>query len=92
MSQKISKITPPLLRLSKFGLCGSNSKRTSLQLAIMIQSLVFQGEVNASKVPEGAGVFSYRGDDEHGRMVYDGDWSNKAAHGYGVMKWQNGDR
>ena len=51
-----------------------------------------QGEVNASKVPEGTGVFSYRGDDEHGRMCYDGDWSNKAAHGYGVMKWQNGDR
>ena len=43
-------------------------------------------------MPEGAGVFSYRGDDEHGRMSYDGDWKNKAAHGYGVMKWQNGDR
>ena len=54
--------------------------------------VVCQGEVNASKVPEGAGVFSYRGDDEHGRMCYDGDWANKAAHGYGVMKWQNGDR
>merc|ERR1711992_316239 len=25
-------------------------------------------------------------------MTYDGDWKNKAAHGYGVMKWQNGDR
>ena len=51
-----------------------------------------QGEVNKAKVPEGAGVFSYRGDDDHGRMTYDGDWKNKAAHGYGVMKWQNGDR
>ena len=37
-----------------------------------------QGEVSAGKLPEGAGVFSYRGDDEHGRMSYDGDWSNKA--------------
>ena len=37
-------------------------------------------------------MFSYRGDDEHGRMSYDGDWKNKAAHGYGVMRWQNGDR
>ena len=36
-----------------------------------------QGEVSAGKLPEGAGVFSYRGDDEHGRMSYDGDWSNK---------------
>ena len=48
--------------------------------------------MNSGKVPEGAGVFSYRGDDDHGRMSYDGDWKNKAAHGYGVMKWQNGDR
>ena len=52
----------------------------------------FNNRALDSKVPEGAGVFSYRGDDEHGRMCYDGDWSNKAAHGYGVMKWQNGDR
>ena len=48
--------------------------------------------MNESKIPEGPGVFNYRGDDEHGRMCYDGDWKNKAAHGYGSMKWQNGDR
>merc|ERR1711915_733733 len=48
--------------------------------------------VNSSKVPEGAGVFEYRGDDEDGRLMYDGEWKNKAAHGYGVMRWQNGDR
>ena len=51
-----------------------------------------QGEVNQGKLPEGHGEFSYRGDDDHGRMSYKGDWKNKAAHGYGVMRWQNGDR
>ena len=61
-------------------------------LVVCVDDVLSQGEVNASKIPEGAGVFSYRGDDEHGRMCYDGDWANKAAHGYGVMKWQNGDR
>ena len=24
--------------------------------------------------------------------MYDGGWKDKAADGYGVMKWQNGDR
>ena len=24
--------------------------------------------------------------------MYDGGWKDKAAEGYGVMKWQNGDR
>lgn len=48
--------------------------------------------MNEKRIPEGPGVFNYRGDDEHGRMCYDGDWKNKAAHGYGTMKWQNGDR
>ena len=30
-------------------------------------------------VPEGEGVFEYRGDDENGRLVYEGKWKNKAA-------------
>ena len=38
------------------------------------------------------GTFEYRGDDEDARLVYDGEWKDKAAQGYGVMKWQNGDR
>merc|ERR1711874_941158 len=65
---------------------------TMVQAKIRYEEGSYEGEVNKAKVPEGAGVFSYRGDDEHGRMTYDGDWKNKAAHGYGVMKWQNGDR
>merc|ERR1711862_890682 len=65
---------------------------TMVQAKIRYEEGSYEGEVNASKIPEGAGVFNYRGDDEHGRMCYDGDWANKAAHGYGVMKWQNGDR
>merc|ERR1712180_52041 len=52
----------------------------------------YTGEVNDSKVPNGEGTFEYRGDDEDGRLMYDGGWKDKAAHGYGVMKWQNGDR
>ena len=52
----------------------------------------YEGEVGSGKLPEGAGVFNYRGDDEDGRLCYDGEWKNKAAEGYGVMKWQNGDR
>merc|ERR1712038_1237143 len=65
---------------------------TIVQAKIRYEEGSYEGEVNQGKVPEGAGVFSYWGDDEHGRMSYDGDWSNKAAHGYGVMRWQNGDR
>ena len=38
------------------------------------------------------GTFEYRGDDEAARLMYDGGWKDKAADGYGVMKWQNGDR
>ena len=38
------------------------------------------------------GTFEYRGDDEAARLMYDGGWKDKAAEGYGVMKWQNGDR
>jgi len=33
-----------------------------------------------------------RGDDENGRLIYEGEWKNKAAHGVGLMRWQNGDR
>ena len=43
-------------------------------------------------VSRGQGTFEYRGDDEDARLVYDGEWKDKAAQGYGVMKWQNGDR
>ena len=63
-----------------------------VQARIRYEEGSYTGEVNGSKVPEGAGVFEYRGDDDDGRLCYDGDWKNKAAHGYGVMKWQNGDR
>ena len=61
----------------------------------------YTGDVNDAKNPEGQvggrrgepqGVFEYRGDDESKRLEYDGEWKEKAAHGYGVMKWQNGDR
>merc|ERR1711962_921244 len=52
----------------------------------------YQGEVNELKTPEGEGTFEYRGDDEDGRMMYDGEWKENAAHGYGSMRWQNGDR
>jgi len=63
-----------------------------VQTKLRFEEGSYEGEVNESKIPEGPGVFNYRGDDEHGRMCYDGDWKNKAAHGYGSMKWQNGDR
>ena len=63
-----------------------------VQARIRYEEGSYQGEVNGSKVPEGAGVFEYRGDDDDGRLCYDGEWKNKAAHGYGTMKWQNGDR
>ena len=36
--------------------------------------------------------YLFRGDDENGRLIYEGGWLNKAAHGQGVMRWQNGDR
>merc|ERR1712066_214597 len=65
---------------------------TMVQAKIRYEEGSYEGEVNDSKIPTGAGVFNYRGDDEHGRMCYDGEWKNKAADGYGVMKWQNGDR
>jgi len=52
----------------------------------------YEGEVNEAKNPEGQGTFEYRGDDEAARLMYDGGWKDKAADGYGVMKWQNGDR
>jgi len=63
-----------------------------VQVKLRYEEGSYEGEVNGDKIPEGHGVFDYRGDDEHGRMCYDGEWKNKAAHGYGVMKWQNGDR
>merc|ERR1712083_98609 len=65
---------------------------TMVQARIRYEEGSYTGEVNSSKVPEGAGVFEYRGDDEDGRLMYDGEWKNKVAHGYGVMRWQNGDR
>jgi len=52
----------------------------------------YEGQVNDGKQPEGDGTFEYRGDDESGRLIYEGKWKNKAAHGFGVMRWQNGDR
>merc|ERR1712012_980743 len=52
----------------------------------------YEGEINEAKNPEGQGTFEYRGDDESARLMYDGGWKDKAADGYGVMKWQNGDR
>merc|ERR1712037_359438 len=52
----------------------------------------YEGEVNEAKNPEGQGTFEYRGDDEAARLMYDGGWKDKAAEGYGLMKWQNGDR
>merc|ERR1712072_81719 len=52
----------------------------------------YEGDVNEAKNPEGQGTFEYRGDDEAARLMYDGGWKDKAAEGYGVMKWQNGDR
>jgi len=52
----------------------------------------YEGEIDANKVPQGKGTFQYRGDDDNGRLIYEGEWMNKAAHGFGVMKWQNGDR
>merc|ERR1711872_843792 len=63
-----------------------------VQARIRYEEGSYTGEVSGSKIPEGAGVFEYRGDDDDGRLCYDGEWKNKAAHGYGVMKWQNGDR
>jgi len=63
-----------------------------VQAKLRFEEGSYEGEVNDNKIPEGPGVFDYRGDDEHGRMCYDGDWKNKAAHGYGTMKWQNGDK
>ncbi len=30
-------------------------------------------------MPEGDGIFEYRGDDENGRLAYEGKWMNKAA-------------
>merc|ERR1712243_405051 len=32
----------------------------------------YTGEVNDSKIPNGEGTFEYRGDDEDGRLMYDG--------------------
>jgi len=52
----------------------------------------YDGEINDQKNPEGQGTFEYRGDDEDGRLLYDGAWVNKKAEGFGVMRWQNGDR
>jgi hypothetical protein len=52
----------------------------------------YEGEINDSKNPEGQGTFEYRGDDEDGRLAYEGGWVNKKAEGFGVMRWQNGDR
>eukprot|EP00092_Neocalanus_flemingeri_P012921 GFUD01013920.1.p2 GENE.GFUD01013920.1~~GFUD01013920.1.p2 ORF type:complete len:203 (+),score=71.69 GFUD01013920.1:103-711(+) len=63
-----------------------------VQARIRYEEGSYTGEVNDAKVPEGDGVFEYRGDDDDGRLCYDGEWKNKAAAGYGVMKWQNGDR
>merc|ERR1711997_724368 len=52
----------------------------------------YEGEINDNKNPEGQGVFEYRGDDDDGRLMYEGGWVNKKAEGFGVMRWQNGDR
>lgn len=52
----------------------------------------YEGEINDQKNPEGQGTFEYRGDDDDGRLLYDGAWVNKKAEGFGVMRWQNGDR
>merc|ERR1711994_1230772 len=52
----------------------------------------YEGEINDNKNPEGQGVFEYRGDDDDGRLMYEGGWVNKKAEGFGVMRWKNGFR
>merc|ERR1712059_24471 len=71
---------------------GSSCSVRMVAARIRYEEGSYTGGVNDSKNPEGEGTFEYRGDDEDGRMCYDGEWKDKAAHGYGVMKWQNGDR
>merc|ERR1711994_304412 len=56
---------------------------TMVQAKIRYEEGSYEGEVNQGKVPEGAGVFSYRGDDEHGRMGYEGDWVEGLRQGKG---------
>merc|ERR1712168_530706 len=36
----------------------------------------------------GKGVFEYRGDDENGRLIYEGEWSNGLRHGTGLYVWK----
>lgn len=52
----------------------------------------YEGEVNADGDPEGFGVLEYPGNDEHERMVYEGEFKAKKAHGKGLMKWREGDK
>ena len=83
MSLKVSKLLPLLyLRLNVYAL--------SLVSAYFLPEN-FHFCVLSSFLPH-QGTFEYRGDDEAARLMYDGGWKDKAAEGYGVMKWQNGDR
>eukprot|EP00088_Acartia_fossae_P007055 TRINITY_DN1327_c0_g1_i1.p1 TRINITY_DN1327_c0_g1~~TRINITY_DN1327_c0_g1_i1.p1 ORF type:complete len:203 (-),score=48.00 TRINITY_DN1327_c0_g1_i1:333-941(-) len=61
-------------------------------LKIRFEEGSYEGECGDTKIPNGEGTFEFRGDDSNGRLIYEGCWKNKAADGYGKMKWINGDR
>lgn len=52
----------------------------------------YEGEVNSAGEPEGQGVLEFAGNDEHERMLYEGEFKAKKAHGRGMMKWREGDK
>lgn len=52
----------------------------------------YEGDVNGDGDPEGQGLLEFRGNDEHERMIYEGGFKAKKAHGKGLMKWREGDR
>ena len=52
----------------------------------------YEGEVNASNEPEGQGCLEFPGNDEFERMMYEGQFKAKKAHGKGMMKWKEGDK
>ncbi len=52
----------------------------------------YEGEVNEQGEPEGMGVLEFAGNDDHERMIYEGEFRAKKAHGKGLMKWREGDK
>lgn len=52
----------------------------------------YEGNVNETGDPEGEGSLEFPGNDEMKRQIYEGNFKAKKAHGFGIMRWHEGDK